>query len=67
MSYRPPMAAAALLLWLAAASAGCPDGAETGGPTDECTSIGQQCRLGGGQLGVRTKDADQQFECVSQH
>lgn len=64
---RTPIPAAALLIWLAAATTGCPDAADDGGPTAECTSIGQQCRLGGGQLGVCTKNADRDFECVPQH
>lgn len=59
--------AVALVLWFTAAHTACPDPAETDGPTDKCTSIGQQCRLGRGQLGVRTQNAHQELECTPQH
>lgn len=63
----PRLAAAILLIGLLVAASACPDTSESGGPTDTCESVGQQCRLGGGQLGVCTSNADGDLECVPQH
>lgn len=52
---------AALLL------AACPQTGGTGGPVDTCKEIGQQCRMGAGQLGVCSANAEGELECVSQH
>lgn len=51
----------------AALLAGCPQSNEASGPVDTCEKTGQQCRLGGGQLGVCHMKPDGQYECVSQH
>lgn len=47
--------------------AGCPQPDEASGPVDTCEKSGQQCRLGGGQLGVCHMTPRSAFECVSQH
>jgi len=60
-------AAALLFVWLALAASACPDGSKSHGPTDTCESIGEQCRLGGGQLGVCTADANNELVCEPQH
>ncbi|QDG52276.1 hypothetical protein FIV42_16480 [Persicimonas caeni] len=58
-----------LLISLVAAVllAGCPQPNEVSGPVDVCEKIGQQCRMGGGKLGVCNMKPDGTFECVSQH
>ena len=57
-----------LTVWIVVL-AGCPNDTTrgSGGPVDECESIGQQCRLGGGQLGVCTMDTEGQMTCDPQH
>lgn len=47
--------------------AGCPDDSASGGPVETCESIGQQCKLGGGQLGVCTMTTDGETRCEPQH
>ncbi|MFW6057917.1 MAG: hypothetical protein ACOC9W_03580 [Persicimonas sp.] len=48
---------------------GCPGQGQdsSSGPVDTCETAGEQCRLGGGQLGVCSPKADGQLECMSQH
>jgi hypothetical protein len=46
---------------------GCPTAGEHSGPVDTCTEAGQQCRLGGGKLGVCTMDTAGNLQCASQH
>ena len=46
---------------------GCPTRDASGGPTDECQEIGEQCRLAPGKLGVCTMNQDEELECMSQH
>lgn len=48
-------------------AAGCPSGDSSSGPVDKCTNTGQQCRMGGGQLGVCTMDTAGDYVCASQH
>ncbi len=45
----------------------CPGQDASSGPVDTCETAGQQCRLGGGKLGVCSPSADGQLECMSQH
>lgn len=44
--------AAALLAILSILAAGCPTRGASGGPVDECTVVGQQCRIRDGLIGV---------------
>jgi hypothetical protein len=46
---------------------GCPGQEPSSGPVDTCESAGQQCRLGGGQLGVCSAGSGEELECMSQH
>jgi hypothetical protein len=45
---------------------GCPDD-QTAGAVDSCEEIGQQCKLGGGQLGVCSMNPDGEMTCEPQH
>lgn len=56
-----------IIVVMASMLAGCPQEGGSGGPVDTCEKIGQQCRMGGGQLGVCSAGADGELECVSQH
>jgi hypothetical protein len=48
---------------------GCPGQDGSAGPVDTCQKAGQQCRIGGGQLGVCVAKTGQELEleCASQH
>ena len=46
---------------------GCPTNDTSTGPVDTCEKAGQQCRLGGGQLGVCSMQTDGELVCTSQH
>lgn len=64
------LARAALALALAWLAWGCepPEGAS--GPVEVCEKIGQQCKLGGGKLGVcqpAGEPGSGQLACMSQH
>lgn len=67
VSLRTCLAIVAGLCAILLGAAGCPDATESEGPTDDCQSIGEQCRLGGGQLGVCTAEADGELTCAPQH
>jgi hypothetical protein len=56
-----------LLLILAVVAVGCPGDEQNSGPVDECTRVGQQCRMGGGQLGVCNMNTSGEYHCTSQH
>ena len=57
-----------LCIWLLLlAATGCPKAGESGGPVDACSETGQQCRLGGGQLGVCTMNTAGELRCAPQH
>ncbi|MGM0558926.1 MAG: hypothetical protein ACQEVA_21235 [Myxococcota bacterium] len=58
---------ALVLLTAALALTGCPNDASEGGAVDTCEKIGQQCKLGGGQLGVCTMDPGGEMRCEPQH
>ena len=42
------------------------EGSSTG-PTEICESIAEQCRLGGGQLGVCSMNQEGELFCMPQH
>ena len=46
---------------------GCPTDAKRSGPVDTCEKAGQQCRIGGGKLGVCSMNASGELFCMSQH
>ena len=49
---------------------GCPHEGESTGPVDTCSKAGEQCKMGGGQLGVCMNDMQKdppQLFCMSQH
>jgi hypothetical protein len=51
--------------------AACPDdSARSAGPVETCTKVGEQCKMGGGQLGVCMTDMNvdpPKLFCMSQH
>ena len=49
--------------------AGCPGSTDESAPVDTCADarVGQQCKLGGGQLGVCMMDTAGQSFCQDQH
>lgn len=49
------------------ALSGCPGNQAASGPVATCEKAGQQCKLGGGQLGVCAAGANGELECQSQH
>jgi hypothetical protein len=55
-----------LLIVLTSLVAACPGNNASSGPVDTCQSVGQQCRLEGGQLGVCNYQNDE-LACLSQH
>lgn len=64
---RPVATSLAILSTVATLGLGCPDGSETSRVVETCREVGQQCRLGGGQLGVCLRGEDDKLECASQH
>lgn len=67
------LATALAMAGLMVATVGCPDssgGPGSSGPVAECTRAGQQCKMGGRQIGVCTSDLDSdppRLFCMSQH
>lgn len=45
----------------------CPGSKGEAEPVEDCTSVGEQCRLGAGKLGVCTMNARDEIECEPQH
>ncbi len=61
---------AGIVVALALLVTGCPDETPSGGPVETCTKAGEQCKMGGGQLGVCTSDMNTdppRLFCMSQH
>ncbi len=56
-----------LALLIAVGVAGCPGNQPGSQPATTCKTVGQQCQLGGGQLGVCYAGDGGKLECVSQH
>jgi hypothetical protein len=56
-----------VLLALAVALTGCPKSDQASAPVETCEQIGQQCKLGGGQLGVCSMTTDGEMRCEPQH